>query len=86
MHGLSVLIVDDNVGDRKMLRRILGASDLGLNIVEVETADAALELDDSAFDAVFLDYHLPMTEGLRALSACRATRGAFARRASDLGS
>lgn len=72
MHGLSVLIVDDDFGDRKLLRRILGASDLGATIVEVETADAALELGDSKFDAVFLDYHLPMTEGLSALSACRA--------------
>lgn len=71
MHALSVLIVDDDIGDRKLLRRMLGASDLGATIVEAETAEAALKLDDSKFDAIFLDYHLPMTEGLSALSACR---------------
>ena len=74
MHGLLVLIVDDDVGDRKLLRRILGTSDLGTNIIEGETAESGLELGDQKFDAVFLDYHLPMTEGLAALSACRAAR------------
>lgn len=71
MHGLSVLIVDDDQGDRKLLRRILGNSDLEASIVEVETAEAAFSLEDHAFDAIFLDYHLPMIEGLSALSACR---------------
>ncbi|MBT8414730.1 MAG: hybrid sensor histidine kinase/response regulator [Boseongicola sp.] len=71
MHGLSVLIVDDDHGDRNLLRRILGDSDLEPNIVEVETAEAALGFEDHAFDAIFLDYHLPMIEGLSALSACR---------------
>ena len=71
MHGLSVLIVDDDFGDRKLFRRILSGSGLSPTVVEAETADAAYEQRDQAFDAIFLDYHLPMTTGLKVLSSFR---------------
>ena len=73
MHGLNVLVVDDDIGDRKLLRRILGGKEFEANVTEAESAPAALSSESKAFDAIFLDYHLPMTTGLSALATFRET-------------
>ena len=71
MLGLNILVVDDDIGDRKLLRRCLSGSGLEPTLMEAETSDAAYAYCDQALDAIFLDYHLPKVTGLSVLSNFR---------------
>jgi signal transduction histidine kinase len=70
---LRVLIVDDDEVDRLTVSRALGKSGLSVEWVEATTAAEATELlSHSAFDCVFLDYHLPDQDGLGLIRDLRA--------------
>jgi len=66
---LKILIVEDDIIDRKQLQRLLSKS--SLNVSEVKSADylsAALELvDENDFDLVLLDLNLPDSNRMETL-------------------
>lgn len=62
---MNILIVDDDVIDRKMIARALSRSNIFCNITEVEMVDEAIEiLAHTSFDIVLLDYNLPQRNGI----------------------
>jgi signal transduction histidine kinase len=70
---LSVLLVDDDVVDRSLVRRLLTASRAGdehvIVLEEAEDAGSGLAaMRDNRFDAVILDYSLPGRDGAGVLS------------------
>jgi len=71
--AIKVLIIDDDDGDRMLLRRVLASSGLNASIVEAIDAQAGLaHLKDEHFDFAFCDYLLPDDNGLAVLGAARA--------------
>lgn len=68
LQHMKVLIVDDDIVDRELIKRTLKRSDISCNITEVESVDDALKnLQDSSFDAILLDYNLPQRNGIELL-------------------
>ena len=72
LNNLSFLVVDDDDGDRKLLRRALKSNGFSGVLVEATTVDEALAEKDKKYDVVFLDYYLPGTNGLNLLPELRA--------------
>lgn len=69
---LNILVVDDDEVDRMALRRSLSATDFNLSITEAADADTALAaIEHTAFDCIFLDYHLPGRSGLALVKQIR---------------
>ena len=72
--ALKILIVEDDVVDRKLLERLLSES--SLRVSEVKTAEylsAALELlDQDLFDVVLLDLGLPDAQGINSFIELQA--------------
>jgi signal transduction histidine kinase len=67
---LSILIADDDVGDRKLIKRALEHARLSCDCVEVESLEEALEAcEKRPFDCVIVDYRLPGQDGLTGVSA-----------------
>jgi type II secretory ATPase GspE/PulE/Tfp pilus assembly ATPase PilB-like protein/CheY-like chemotaxis protein len=67
-----VLLVEDDAQDRLLIGTI--ARDLGFEVVEAETGEAAVEIlkgDEHAFSMVLLDLMLPGIEGLEVLRRIR---------------
>ncbi|QDC07892.1 response regulator [Oceanicola sp. D3] len=60
---LSFLVIDDDAGDRKLLRRLLGQRKDPSEVHEAVNAEAAMACDLPAPDMVFLDYMLPDASG-----------------------
>jgi len=59
-HKYSVLVVDDDDVDREKIIRLLGKSELPLQVVESSSAKSAFEmLSQSKFNCAIIDYHLP---------------------------
>ena len=68
MNALRVLIVDDEAPARAELRYLLARIDGATHADEAETArDALTLLDESPYDAVFLDVRMPELSGLDAV-------------------
>lgn len=68
----SCLIVDDSRVIRKVARNIL--EDLGFETEEAENGEAALAAcDKKVFDAILLDWYMPVMNGIDFLRALRAT-------------
>jgi diguanylate cyclase (GGDEF)-like protein len=62
---LNVLIVDDDSIDREMIRRALQKDHLDIVFQEASTVDEGIALyDQSKFDVVLLDYHMPRRDGI----------------------
>src|SRR5688572_18368498 len=62
-----VLIVDDNINNRKILRRMLEIKN-----IEVEEADSGLKallvmMDQPEFDVIIMDYHMPIMDGIETI-------------------
>jgi two-component system chemotaxis response regulator CheY len=70
---LNVLLVDDSVVIRKMLRRVLSDNALGINeIFEAGDGSQALKvLKDNAIQVVFCDVNMPVMGGLEFLECVR---------------
>ncbi len=71
---LNILIVEDDMGDTKLLHRLLHQSALPISDVKcVERLDTALGLlGKGDFDVVFLDLDLPDSRGIDSVSAVNA--------------
>jgi PAS domain S-box-containing protein len=71
---LSILIVEDDIGDRKLLHQLLLKSPLHIADVQyADRIDACLEmLDKGSYDAVFLDLGLPDSQGIDSVSVVNA--------------
>jgi diguanylate cyclase (GGDEF)-like protein len=70
--SLNILIVDDDDGDRKQVKRILRQAGLAEECVEVECVDDALRAcEHTAFDCVILDYQMAGRSGLDGLQSLR---------------
>lgn len=77
---LKILIVEDDIVDRKLLQRLLSQSALSISDIKfAERLDIALGfLDKDYFDVVFLDLGLPDSQGIESFSAICAKAPAVA--------
>lgn len=62
------LIVDDDLADRKHLRRLLARLDPAATILEAGDAEAALETEAREIAMIFLDYLLPEASGVELIA------------------
>lgn len=71
---LKILIVEDDIVDRKSLERLLSKSSLSISDIKfAECLNTALGfLDKEQFDVVFLDLGLPDSQGIESFSAIYA--------------
>lgn len=70
---LNVLLVDDDLADRKIIRRTLAANAADVKIVEAVSVAEGLELlRTESFDVVLLDYKLPGLSGLEMVQELRS--------------
>lgn len=66
--GLGILIIDDDLGDRKSLRRALGKCGLDCIVFEAEGIPEALDLlEENSVDCIFVDYNMPLLDGLEGI-------------------
>ncbi|MCG7625361.1 sensor histidine kinase [Epibacterium sp. Ofav1-8] len=65
----SILIVDDDRGDRKLMQRYLSSLYPEATILEAENGEAATAHADQDVEVIFLDYLLPGVSGLDLLSS-----------------
>lgn len=62
--SLSYLLIEDQPGDRMMIRKAVEASGFPGNIVETDNIDDAIDLcRNQDFDCIFLDYFFPESTG-----------------------
>lgn len=71
MDRLKILVIDDDAGDRMILRRLLRRSGLDAKLAEAENARGAPERLDGSPDFIFLDYCIPGEEALATLDRLR---------------
>ena len=72
--GCKVLVVDDNLINRKVARSFLQS--YGLEITEAESGMEAIELvRRTCFDIIFMDHMMPMMDGIEAVQNIRSDCG-----------
>ena len=72
--GCKVLVVDDNLINRKVARTFLQT--YGLEIIEAESGMEAIELvHRTQFDIIFMDHMMPMMDGIEAVQIIRRDCG-----------
>ncbi len=65
---MRVLLIDDSVHDRRILRRLIRRSTLDISIEEAPDVSSALQLlSVEAFDCLLIDYRLPDGDGIELL-------------------
>lgn len=64
MAALNILLIDDDSGDRKLLRRLLKQPHPDASIIEADSGETALGYSGQPADVIFLDYLLPDGTGL----------------------
>jgi signal transduction histidine kinase len=67
---LTILLVDDDVLDREAVQRTLRKAGITARVIEAATAEQALT-QARGVDLIFLDYHLPGTDGVTVLRELR---------------
>ncbi|MFW8594453.1 sensor histidine kinase [Cribrihabitans neustonicus] len=72
MTAQNILIVDDDAGDRKLLRRHLGKLYPDARLYEAENGRQALGFTDTDVDVAFVDYLLPGSTGLELIAHLKA--------------
>ncbi len=73
--SVRVLLVDDDIVDRGIVKRALRSTGQSFAVSEADTADAAMALltaDPAAFDCGLFDLHLPGRDGRALLAEMRA--------------
>lgn len=76
LNGLRVLLVDDNMINRRVGRLLLRP--LGITVVEAENGREALDqLAKQEFDVVLMDVHMPVMDGIETLRHIRASKAAW---------
>src|SRR5699024_46944 len=61
------LIVDDNDNNRKILRRMLEIKDIQVEEAESGWKALMILIDDSKFDVIIMDYHMPIMDGIETI-------------------
>ena len=67
---MNILVVDDNEGDRYLIKRYINKPGQDINVLEAGTAQEAYAVLDShkgKIDCVFIDYMLPDADGISVL-------------------
>lgn len=73
LHGVTVLVVDDDAVDRRNIRRALRVGGLGCELLEAAEATRGMEmLQSQKVDCVFLDFSMPARDGLWFVREARA--------------
>jgi hypothetical protein len=68
-----ILVVDDDDGDRKQIKRAIGQSGLASECIETASiGDALAACEGCEFDCAIVDYRLPGEDGLEGITALRA--------------
>lgn len=63
--SLSLLVIDDDAADRKLISRTLKKSDVNCQITEACNVEEALKkVSEGAFDCILLDYRMPESNGI----------------------
>jgi signal transduction histidine kinase len=71
-HPLHILVIDDDSGDRKHVRRSLERGGLSVLCVEETCVEDAIVLcAERKFDCVFIDYRLPGRDGVDGVTALK---------------
>ncbi len=68
---LDVIIVDDDLGDRALLKRLINRSNSSSSIVEAQSIEDAMSTEVHDVDVIFLDNVFPARSGLGAISSFR---------------
>lgn len=69
---LTVLIIDDDAVERRMVRRALEGGEWELDVEEAATGQEGLrKASEAEFDAILLDYQLPDVDGIAVLQTLR---------------
>jgi PAS domain S-box-containing protein len=72
--GSRVLVVDDNAGNRELVRSVLEA--VGVEVVEaVDGEDGVAAATASIYDAILMDLRMPRLDGVAAAQRIRAEQG-----------
>jgi PAS domain S-box-containing protein len=76
LRGRRVLLVDDNPINRKVASMFMHP--FGIQVMEAADGQEALDmLAETAFDAVLMDVHMPVMDGLAAVAAIRSSPRAW---------
>ncbi len=76
--GLRVLVVDDNAGNRELVRSVLEA--VGVEVAEaVDGEDGVAAAGAAFYDAILMDLRMPRLDGVAAALRIRAERGPCAK-------
>lgn len=67
MDRLAILVIDDDAGDRMILRRLLRRSGIEASLAEADRASVAEDLAETAPDFIFLDYCIPGEDAITTL-------------------
>lgn len=68
MTSLRILLVDDDIIERKSIQRAIDTSSSNHAVTEVHSAEEALSvLSNIRFDVILMDYHLPGMSGIEAI-------------------
>nr|WP_295110878.1 MASE1 domain-containing protein [uncultured Caulobacter sp.] len=72
--GVRVLVVDDNAGNRELVRSVLEA--VGVEVAEAEDGEEGVAVAAaSPFDAILMDLRMPRLDGVSAAQRIRAEAG-----------
>lgn len=73
MSEINILIVDDSMLARKMLTSAVASSLPNATIVEAANGQEAVDImEKSSIDVMFIDYNMPVMNGLEAVDIIRA--------------
>lgn len=73
MAALNILIIDDDAGDRRLLRRLLQKQYPDAHAMEADSGHGALARAGQPVDVIFLDYLLPDGTGLELIARLKDT-------------
>ena len=68
---LNILIIDDDLGDRKTLKRSLMKNGFNREIFEAESIEDAVQFEGKLIDCVIVDHYLPGLKGLESVEFLR---------------